>query len=337
MNVIDRWESCEVSAEQGFASYDDFKIKADSISYCGSDRVMPLLEEEQVLMCRLMLDKLKPSDLVLDVGTGSGVLGLWAARKCGCRVIGIDISERALSFANTNATRNGVGIANNFNDLTNGEIHFIHISFEDFVQVYPTLSGKFDVVLLNPPFTPTCPIVSPALHASAGLDAQKPFKSQIKLVPGVMRVGGCCIGYQMSYDVQADKVQALDVIRMAYGNKCLISFANVLNDSLSIDADYFLRNQYASFFAQPGNIRSTVEKYIKEVAGKGQCFSLIYYEVQKEEVVSSESPTKINIAGLPNKGWTDRIWLHQRIVENTSEARSVSESSIIHTAVQNKL
>jgi len=314
---IGHWEACEVSAEQGFASYDSFQIKTDSISYYCSDRVMPLLEEEQVLMCRLMLGKLKPGDLVLDVGTGSGVLGLWAALKCGCRVIGIDISERALYFARVNAAKNGVDVADNFNDLNNGEIHFLHSSFEDFVQVQPDLSGKFDVVLLNPPFNPTCPIVSPALHASAGMDAQKPFKSQIKLVPGILRVGGCCIGYQMSYDVRVGEVKALDVIRRAYDNRCSISFANVLSDSLSIDAEYFLRNQYASFIAQPGNIRSAVEKYIHEVAGKGQCFSLIYYEAKKEEAVVSKPPLEIKIAGLPNKGWNDRIWLHQRIVEST--------------------
>ena len=50
----------------------NIKIKADSMTYVGLDRVLPIIEEEQVFMCQLM--SLEPGQRVLDAGTGSGVL-----------------------------------------------------------------------------------------------------------------------------------------------------------------------------------------------------------------------------------------------------------------------
>ena len=54
-------------------------------------------------------DELRPGDRVLDVGTGSGVLGTAAALLGASRVDAVDIEPVAVRSARENAERNGVG------------------------------------------------------------------------------------------------------------------------------------------------------------------------------------------------------------------------------------
>ena len=272
-------------------------------------------------MCRLALHTLQPRQLVLDVGTGSGILGIWAARKRNCRVVCIDVSRRALRFSKANALRNSVPVAKRAEELRDGHICFLHCSFENLVRSHKEFLQQFNIVFLNPPFNPTCAIVSPALHASAGPDAQTPFKHQIRLVPEVLKVGGYCIGYQMSYDSREGQTQVLPLIQRAYRSKCRILYAHVLQDKKQTPVEPFLRAQYSSFLRNVKtrkNERKELERYIKRIGGNGQFFSLIYYEVKKEHVTIRQSPREMKIRSLPQKTWTDRIWLHKCIVDHAS-------------------
>src|SRR5438105_3735427 len=98
------WKPCYADPERGVAFFDGITIEADSITDPRWDRVLPILEEEQIVMCRQMVPLLWPGARVLDVGTGIGVFAIWAAAH-GCHVTGIDISARALRTARQNATR----------------------------------------------------------------------------------------------------------------------------------------------------------------------------------------------------------------------------------------
>ena len=55
----------------------------------------------------LVADEVKPTDTVLDMGTGSGINGLVAATKSRS-VLGVDINPAAVEAANANAARNGL-------------------------------------------------------------------------------------------------------------------------------------------------------------------------------------------------------------------------------------
>lgn len=56
-----------------------------------------------------MVCKIKRPRAILDVGTGSGILGIAAAKLVRCPVVGTDIDERAVRIANQNALDNDVG------------------------------------------------------------------------------------------------------------------------------------------------------------------------------------------------------------------------------------
>lgn len=78
---------------------------------------------ETTALTTLLMEKyLKPGDKVLDVGCGSGILSIIAARLGASRVLGIDIDDEAVTASEENGERNGVMDIARFQigDLTEG-------------------------------------------------------------------------------------------------------------------------------------------------------------------------------------------------------------------------
>ncbi len=76
---------------------------------------------------------------VLDLGVGSGCIGICLAVNLPqCRVVGVDVSERALAAARINAGRHNV----------QGRVCFVHGSW------FEPLGGEqgFDLIISNPPY-----------------------------------------------------------------------------------------------------------------------------------------------------------------------------------------
>lgn len=89
---------------------------------------------ETTRLCLEMCEKyMKPGDTVLDVGCGSGILGIAALLTGASKAVGVDIDEVAVRTAKENAELNGVA----------DKFTAIHGSFTDKVE------GKFDIVLAN--------------------------------------------------------------------------------------------------------------------------------------------------------------------------------------------
>jgi len=60
-------------------------------------------------LCLIALEEIiRPGDRVLDVGTGSGILALFAAKLGAAHVVGIDVDEIAVKTARGNVVRNGL-------------------------------------------------------------------------------------------------------------------------------------------------------------------------------------------------------------------------------------
>jgi len=84
---------------------------------------------------RLIRDEVRPTDRVLDMGTGSGIGALLAASQSS-EVVAVDINPRAVEAAAANAVRNGVA----------ERITFLES------DVFAAVDGAFDLLLFDPPF-----------------------------------------------------------------------------------------------------------------------------------------------------------------------------------------
>ncbi|MBE5807417.1 MAG: methyltransferase domain-containing protein [Clostridiales bacterium] len=88
-------------------------------------------------MAMLSCVALQPGEAVLDLGCGSGLVGLYAAMRCGAANVWLtDIDERAVSCAEENAGRNGIE-----------GLHFCRGNAYEGVD-----RAGFDWILSNPPY-----------------------------------------------------------------------------------------------------------------------------------------------------------------------------------------
>ena len=104
--------------------------------------------------------RIRETDTVLDVGTGNGVMCLYARARCGGTYTGIDVDERQIALARRSAERNGQAI------------RFLSLSVSDAPDALG--HGTFTRVLMNPPYFTAG---EPGAHAAARhADASQLFK-----------------------------------------------------------------------------------------------------------------------------------------------------------------
>jgi release factor glutamine methyltransferase len=107
------------------------------LSYLGLDLVVPAGVFAPTPMSDLLgsavIDEVRPGERVLDMGTGSGVNAILAARA-GADALGVDINPAAVDAARTNAERNGVAAVFAVSDM------------------FSAVEGDFDVAVIDPPF-----------------------------------------------------------------------------------------------------------------------------------------------------------------------------------------
>jgi release factor glutamine methyltransferase len=99
------------------------------------DVLIPRPETEHLVDAALA--RIRPDDVVLDVGTGSGAIGITLALETAGRIYATDISMQALRVAGENAQRLSANISLVAADLTT--------AFSD---------RSFDLVASNPPYVP---------------------------------------------------------------------------------------------------------------------------------------------------------------------------------------
>ncbi|SHE95787.1 methyltransferase [Streptoalloteichus hindustanus] len=87
------------------------------------------------LLGEAVLAEVREEDRVLDMGTGSGVNAILAARTA-AEVVAVDINPHALEAARRNAERNGVA-------------ERVEVRHSD---VFAAVDGRFDLIVFDPPF-----------------------------------------------------------------------------------------------------------------------------------------------------------------------------------------
>ena len=90
--------------------------------------------EDSRLLADAVVDHVSPDDRVLDVGTGSGYVGVRVQSETGANVVGCDLNPAACRQAAESGLR---------------------VVQADMVE--PFRDGSFDVVCCNPPYLPTPP------------------------------------------------------------------------------------------------------------------------------------------------------------------------------------
>lgn len=132
----------------------DYPVLTDKLDYRAIDQVFPLFAEQQFFLDELRHDKIKDAE-VLEIGLGSGVLSIGAARAGAKRVTALEINPRAKNFAGFNFVLNGV----------EDKIAII----DGQPEIWQPVQGRqFDYIMSNPPFEPTPPAMDYFYHSAAG-------------------------------------------------------------------------------------------------------------------------------------------------------------------------
>ncbi|MFF1629174.1 HemK2/MTQ2 family protein methyltransferase [Streptomyces sp. NPDC058272] len=153
-------------------------------------------QDDTDLLVRLLHDeRLPPHAEVLDVGTGTGVVALAAARL-GARVTAIDISWRAALNAKVNALPARLPIRVRRGDL-----------------LAPVTGRSFDLVLSNPPYVPApapaCPRRGAERAWDAGHDGRLVLDRICQDAPRLLKLGGVLLLVQSELSYPEESLRRL--------------------------------------------------------------------------------------------------------------------------------
>lgn len=142
-------------------------------------------------------------DLVVDVGTGSGCIGITLALELrAARVVATDVSSEALEIAAANAAAHGVS----------GQLEFVNL---------PLLGGiesGIDLIVSNPPYVPSgaAPAIPPEVSAYepavalyGGADGLGVIRGLLKAAQRALRAGGYLV---MEFGFGQDEAVEKEVI-----------------------------------------------------------------------------------------------------------------------------
>ena len=140
--------------------------------------LVPRPDTETLVQWALDVVQGMPAPDILDLGTGSGAVGIAIAHHLKCRVIATDLSEDALAVASQNATQLGV------------TVQFLQSHWFDKV------SGHYHVIASNPPYIASAdPHLAALTHEplnalTSGADGLDDIRQIIELAPNHLRPGG---------------------------------------------------------------------------------------------------------------------------------------------------
>jgi release factor glutamine methyltransferase len=153
----------------------------------GPDVLIPRHETEMIVEETLAITGKEARPLIVDVGTGSGCIGIVLAIEIpGARVIATDVSTHALDVARRNAIRHNVS----------DRITFVETSFLDGIE------DQIDIIVSNPPYVPSVsrrgltPEVreyEPSVALFGGEDGLDGLRSVLEGAVARLAPGGCLV------------------------------------------------------------------------------------------------------------------------------------------------
>lgn len=304
------WQPCFVDPWRGVAHFDGLTIEADPITSARPNRVLPCIEDEQVLFCRMFKTILQTEGTTptgktaIDLGTGSGVLALYAA-KLGMKVTGVDCCQRSIQFAEYNERMVRKS------DATMGACEFAQVShWNDLSTASP---DPADVVFLNAPFSPQANGAMLPKCAHGGQLGQAAFRSAVRLAHGLLREQGRLFAVQLLLTDSEGRPQD-DLFAETGGHQkwSRIRIFPIL-DTPTIPASEFLKQQYRSSHEQ-------VVLNSPDVEGKYFSFVFIEFTKDSESAASPRIDTncQLPLQNIPSWTWQERISWHRAVFENAA-------------------
>ena len=130
--------------------------------------------DDSYLMLEALEESLKGPKTVLDMGTGSGILAIAAAKK-DCSVTAVDINPDAIEAAKENAKKERVKISFVLSDL------------------FEKVKGRYDLIVFNPPYVKTEDSEKTDMQSIAwqgGKDGMAVINRFLKQVKDFLKPGG---------------------------------------------------------------------------------------------------------------------------------------------------
>jgi 16S rRNA G966 N2-methylase RsmD len=293
----------------GYAFFDGVLIRSGSFKYLDVDSPCPITPEEQVFVCRQMrgsvlsLRATRGEGLsVLDVGTGSGVLGIYAERLLNengdlfSTVRALDVSETAISFTNSNAS---------FNSCQK-----LEVMEEQSYSLDSVAPHSQDIILMNPPFNPTYPKIECEVATLGRTDdfCLGKFREWISIATHHLHKDGVIIGCQGS-PVRDGNVLAVTDLLEVLGEKSSVKYAHILDSTC--ETRYFLEKQYANYMRLISQQeRVQLQDWIDLMSATYPHLTFIYFEASKighlGEVIIDIDPQIRQY----NSSWDERIFHH---------------------------
>lgn len=171
-----------VLEEQGFWSL-NLRVRPDVL--------IPRADTETLVEC--VLPHVEATSTVLDLGTGSGNIGLAIAQETGCQVTLVDVSFDALDVAQHNANMLGI------------PAQFVQSDW------FGSIPAVYDVVVSNPPYLPMNDRYldegdlrfEPPLALESGLDGLDALREIICNAPSFLHPGGL-LAVEHGFDQMTD-------------------------------------------------------------------------------------------------------------------------------------
>ena len=187
-----------------------------------SDAVMiPRIDTELLADVAIKLLKRRAAKTrMLDLCAGCGCIGIAVAKNVpDCKVILADISEKALAISRANI-------------LKNKATHNVTTFHADALLEPPSLLGKFDAIVSNPPYIPTDDIekldesvrgYEPKLALDGGWDGFKFYRAIAGRWPPILKQDGF-----IAFECGADQSEKLRGIMRAYGFEAIDTHIDTL-------------------------------------------------------------------------------------------------------------
>lgn len=126
-------------------------IVSDKHSYAKRDRIFPINQDENSVFAQYVYRDCQKHNYrsVLDIGTGSGVLAMTAAKAGVKKVVAIDINSRAAKYVALN------------NEINDTRVEFVASN------LFANIDHQFDKIIMDPPFMPSPKSRDYPLHAQS--------------------------------------------------------------------------------------------------------------------------------------------------------------------------